>query len=403
MLRTLYASLLLALVSLPSVGAAQPYTSSTLAQPDAYAYTGIMGSPGATMHAGQLHVFYGMNEIFRDSWSGEYSSRAHTYFTVTGSGGTSTSSIGSYRQSWTALDEGNAVSQFFIRNTGLVGFNYDVLSRYRKVDGSQNWVLSTIDGGIEGDVVSGGALTHMSNAIKAVMYAGQPHVFYVGRSCGCMRHAWWDPSANRWNYEILDGEGGADGRISTELSTDFSAIDAVVAGNQIHLVYIDSTNSKVRHAFYTGAGWLFETIPSSRQYGQSVSVTMYGGDPLIVADDTTLHDLVSIRPNSIGGWIETVLDGDGAWHGLYLENKATDSAVGRARAMTYGGKLHVFYISVGKAKHMETDFSTFRYLELPSSVTGGASATLPVPYVDAAGKLNSVYANGPLLFNVRLD
>lgn len=402
MSRTLYASILLALVSLPSVGEAQQYTSSILAQPDAYAFSGYMGSPGATMHAGQLHVSYGLNETFQDPWTHEYSYRTRSYVTVTGSGGTSTSQLGTYRQSWTALDEGNAVSQFFIRNTGLVEGNFNVLSRYRKVDGSQNWDLSTIDGGLVGDAVSGGIFSHMSNAIKAVMYAGQPHVFYVGSTCGCMRHAWWNPSANHWNYEILDGEGGSDGRISTELSTDFSAIDAVVAGNQIHLVYIDSTSSKVRHAFYTGAGWLFETIPSSRQYGGSVSVTMYGGDPFIVATDKTLQDIVSSRPNSIGGWIETVLDGDGAWHGLYLENKATNSAVGLARAIIHGGMIHVFYSGAGKARHMETDFSTFRYLELPSS-TGGGTATLPVPYVDAAGKLNSVYANGSLLFNVRFD
>ena len=107
-----------------------------------------------------------------------------------------------------------------------------------------DWYFETLDGHQTGP---NGQINANVGAYKALtLYAGQPHVWYCDTTNGDLRHAWWTGTA--WHFETLDGhQTGPNGQINASVGLD-SAV-TLYAG-QPHVWYRDSSNEDLRHAWY---------------------------------------------------------------------------------------------------------------------------------------------------------
>jgi hypothetical protein len=106
-----------------------------------------------------------------------------------------------------------------------------------------NWTCETLDG--EGGP-NGRINTEVGDFNVAILYDGLPHVFYTAhaQSNAKLRHAWWDPVS--WSFETLDGDGGGDGRINAVVGHGNAV---TLYRDKPHVFYADSTNGNLRHAW----------------------------------------------------------------------------------------------------------------------------------------------------------
>ena len=97
-------------------------------------------------------------------------------------------------------------------------------------------------------------------------YNGMPHVFYLEDWCnGPLRHGWWDGS--RWHFETLDGAGGARGRVKAAVC---GPISVVLYDGVPHVFYsaADATgHAYLRHTWYGLGGWNFEASCTETEDG----------------------------------------------------------------------------------------------------------------------------------------
>lgn len=93
----------------------------------------------------------------------------------------------------------------------------------------------------------------MGDHSAVVLIDGRPHVFYRGLQT--LRHAYYNGLF--WAFETLDGEGGPHGRTNANVGA-FNAV--VLYGGRPHVFYQDATNRNLRHAYFTGTAWGFETL-----------------------------------------------------------------------------------------------------------------------------------------------
>ena len=121
-------------------------------------------------------------------------------------------------------------------------------------DGAR-WQFETLDGLGGG---SGQTTDHVGGYNSALAYKGQPQDFYWDSSASTMRHAWW--GGGTWRFETLDGAGtgSGHGRVADALGSFNSAL---AYGAQLHVFYYDITHPQLRHAWWTGAQWSFEALP----------------------------------------------------------------------------------------------------------------------------------------------
>jgi len=212
---------------------------------------------------------------------------------------------------------------------------------------SADWTFETLDGAGG----SGGRTTNNVGTDNAVtIYGGQPHVWYYDTSQGDLRHAWWTGTA--WSFETLDGAGGAGGRTTNNVGR-FNAV--TIYGGQPHVWYRDDTAGDLRHAWWNGAAWSFETLDGAgggdgrtpNDVGFDNAVTIYGGQPHVWYYDGTAGDLRHAWWNG-AAWSFETLDGNGGAGGR------TTNIVGLYNAVTiYGGQPHVWYydFSAGDLRH----------------------------------------------------
>lgn len=117
--------------------------------------------------------------------------------------------------------------------------------------GAPRWQFETLDGpGLAADSITG--LTGLG--ATSVRYGDSPQVFYYDQTNGNLRHAWY---SGGWRTETLDGVGGAHGRIDADVGRTTTAI---VYGGQLQVFYDDATNGALRHAWWNGVAWQFETL-----------------------------------------------------------------------------------------------------------------------------------------------
>ena len=122
--------------------------------------------------------------------------------------------------------------------------------------GAAQWTFETLDGSgggngrVDADV---GGLP--SGTTATTIYAGQPHAWYPDVTNGDLRHAWWNGA--QWTFETLDGAGGGNGRTSHTVG-EYAA--ATIYAGQPHVWYDDFTAADLRHAWWNGVEWNFETL-----------------------------------------------------------------------------------------------------------------------------------------------
>jgi hypothetical protein len=222
------------------------------------------------------------------------------------------------------------------------------------------WAYQTLDGGDTSKNISksGG---DVGTDVKAVIFEGQPHVFYYDVGNGNLKHAWW--TGAKWAFQVMDGSGSAVSGRSSDTGTDLSILSY---GAGPHLFYYDVTNHSLRHAWWTGAVWGFQTLDgaggisgSTNDTGQYTSALLYGAPHVFYYDDT---DTVLRHAWWTGTqWGFQTLDGQGVLPGQVNASVGSDTS-----AAMYGGTPHVWYydISSGDLRHAWWTGATWAYQTL---------------------------------------
>jgi len=117
------------------------------------------------------------------------------------------------------------------------------------------WSFETLDGHQNGP--NGRKLGRAGVDNSAVVYNGRPHVFYADTTANAdLRHAYFTGSG--WGFETLDGhQNGPNGQKLGKVGTEGSAI---VSTGRLRVLYWDENESDLRHGYYTGFAWGFETL-----------------------------------------------------------------------------------------------------------------------------------------------
>lgn len=114
---------------------------------------------------------------------------------------------------------------------------------------------------------------------KVITYNGQLQLFYYDTSSQALRHAWWD--GDSWKFEHLDGtKESVSGK---DINVGNSQVQGVaVHGRDLQIVYYDATNTALRHSWWNGKKWSFEHLDgtSGSVSGKNISV---GENPSIVS------------------------------------------------------------------------------------------------------------------------
>jgi hypothetical protein len=229
------------------------------------------------------------------------------------------------------------------------------------------WRAETLDGQggpqgrIDAPVGSDGAV---------VNFTGRPHAFYYDLQSGNLRHAWW--SGTTWGFETLDGAGGSDGRVNADVGQFASA---AIIGGRPHVFYYDASGGNLRHAYYTGTAWGFETLDGAggsagrinSAVGQFSSVVDYTGKPHVFYLDEASGDLRHAWWSGTAWGFET-LDGAGGTNGRINRALGADTSV-----TLYGGHPHVFYRDSdgGDLRHAYYTGTTWGFETLDGAGGGG--------------------------------
>jgi hypothetical protein len=140
------------------------------------------------------------------------------------------------------------------------------------------WRFETLDG--PSSTLPGHTSDHVGSAVSVTQLNGNPQVYYYDAARRSLRHAWWTGAA--WQFETLDGAGSViAGHDGDQVGSSVS-VTAMTNGPQVY--YTDATAHTLRHAWWTSAGWHFETLDgrgstlsghTGNQVGATVSVTDY--------------------------------------------------------------------------------------------------------------------------------
>jgi hypothetical protein len=177
-----------------------------------------------------------------------------------------------------------------------------------------SWRFETIDG--PGSTLAGHTSGHVGSAISAVVVAGEPEVFYYDATAGALHRAWW--YRTRWFFLTIDGPTS---RIAGHTGYRVgSAISATLLGGRPQAYYDDDDAASLRYAIQTADGWRFETLDgrsstlpghTADHVGSSVSVTQMNGNPQVYYYDATRRSLRHAWWNGSAWQFET-LDGSGS-------------------------------------------------------------------------------------------
>jgi Putative Ig domain len=176
------------------------------------------------------------------------------------------------------------------------------------------WQFETLDG--PGSALYQHTWHHVGSSVSAVVVDGAPQVYYYDSTVGALHCAWWKGS--RWFFLTIDGPTAR-----TAGHTGFrvgSAVSATVLGGRAQVYYDDGGGASLRYAEQTAAGWRFETLdgPSSTlpghtadHVGSAVSVTQMNGNAQVYYYDATRRSLRHAWWTGSAWQFET-LDGPGS-------------------------------------------------------------------------------------------
>jgi hypothetical protein len=195
-------------------------------------------------------------------------------------------------------------------------FYYDASSaslRYARLTAA-GWRFETLDG--PGSVLYQHTWHHVGSSVSAVVVAGAPQVYYYDATSGALHRAWWN--GGRWFFLTIDGPtsqiaGHTGDRVG-------SPVSATMLGGRPQVYYADASAASLRSAQKTAAGWRFETLDGSAstlpghsgdRVGSAVAVTQMNGNAQVYYYDATRRSLRHAWWNG-SGWRFETLDGAGS-------------------------------------------------------------------------------------------
>ena len=154
---------------------------------------------------------------------------------------------------------------------------------------------------LDGAGGTGGRTTHdVGSDVSAAVFHGAIHVFYRDDTTGDLRHAWFDGST--WRFETLDGASSLGGRVDADLG---QRSEATRYAGRLEVFYLVPATADVRRASYDGSTWTLSTIDGDstasghtiHEVGFNLQVAVWGG---------SLHVLYYERDPAYGdllGWV----------------------------------------------------------------------------------------------------
>lgn len=190
-------------------------------------------------------------------------------------------------------------------------------------------------------------------------------------------------------FRTLDGNGSRDGRTTNAVGTDVSA---VVDDGTVHVFYQDETVGALRHGWRSLAqGWRFETIDGAtnddgttlRDVGKLSTAVVFRGRVQVFYVDADRADIRRAVWRH-DGWRITVVDGDSRRGGRTREPLGAGLA-----AEVWGSKLHVLFTgpaySSGLREVVFESGTRPTYAQLRKDGSGGPIALLKRSRTDVVG------------------
>jgi hypothetical protein len=210
----------------------------------------------------QMHVFYrdATGDALRHAWKDSPSSLWNYDVIAEKLTGEPAWWQGSVGFGWTELATSTAALN--VNGRAFVYWTAKIGGRSNLIQSSwwSTWTSNRIDGSdVSLPGIAGETTNDVGSSATAVMYQGEPHVFYRDDTSGDLRHAWGNPYTNLW-IETLDGDGV--GLHSTSDVAQHSA--AVLIGGTPHVFYSDHTDQNLRHAWWNGARWGYEHLDGNK-------------------------------------------------------------------------------------------------------------------------------------------
>jgi len=318
----------------------------------------------ALLYNGRPHVFY---------WDGSTGDLRHTYWngiawafeTLDGAGGGNgriDATVGEYSS---AVVYNGRPHVFYWDDAGNLRHAY-----YNGI----TWAFETLDG--PGSTLPGHTNNDVGRGTSTVLFGGRPHVFYHDDQAGTLRHAWWNGIA--WSFEVLDGLGGLPGS-TTHYVGEYPA--AMLYNQGPHVFYYDRQDDSLRHAYWNGSVWAFETLDGTGSFrpghttddvGRYGAPVLYNARPHVFYSNATAGSLRHAYWNGIA-WAFETLDGTGSsWSGH------TENDVGAYNAANlYGTKPNVYYQddddgTLRRSSYNGTDW-VFEVLDGPGGLPGSTT------------------------------
>ena len=284
---------------------------------------------------------------------------------------------GSTAPGHTADHVGSAVSAVVVAGEPEV-FYYDASDaslRFARLTAS-GWQLETLDG--PGSVLYQHTRHDVGSAISALVADGFPQVYYYDATADALHRAWWN--GTRWFFLTIDGSTA---RIAGHTADRVgSAITATLLGAQPALFYYDASDASLRYARLTGSGWRFETLDgagstlaghSVDRVGSAVSVTQMNGNAQVYYYDATRTSLRHAFWTG-SGWAFETLDGPGS----VISGHDTDQVGSTVSVTEMPGGPQVYYAD-GTADSLRHAWWTpagwqFETLDGPGSTMAGHTA-----------------------------
>jgi hypothetical protein len=145
---------------------------------------------------------------------------------------------------------------------------------------------------------------------STIVYGGILHVFSYDAAGGNLHLATWDRATSTWTSQVLDGAGGVDGRVDSDVGIGPSA---VIWEDRVHVFYGDATRQALRRARLNKNGvWRFFDVvvtgSTSSRGGGETAVVLDGGKPHVfyhdVAEDSLRHAQAISESDWAGGRVD---------------------------------------------------------------------------------------------------
>ena len=178
----------------------------------------------------------------------------------------------------------------------------------------RRWFFRTIDGPTSR--IAGHTGDRVGSPVSATLLAGQPQVYYADATAASLRHVWWTPAG--WRFETLDGSASTlPGHTGDRVG---SAVAVTQMNGTAQVYYYDATRRSLRHAWWNGSAWRFETVDGAGsviaghdgdEVGPALSVTEMTKGPQVYYADASAHSLRHAWWTP-AGWRYETLDGPGS-------------------------------------------------------------------------------------------